>query len=899
MGNYEQLKQAVADVIKTNGNKEITGAILQNSLLTIISTVGANATFAGIATPETNPGTPDQNVFYIATKSGVYSNFNGEKILNECAIFTNKANSWQKIDLNIASIESFNSLNEQIAVLGTNSLIIGDEISYGTTRGYIDSNGTFQLTPNALLSDFIETETAKAFLYTGLMNGTNPNVIGYDSDKNYMGSIIVGKGKKRTLYPVLLDDSIKYIRIQSHLQMTLSLYNVAKNNDIINNLYELNNLLGNKIAIRDYFLPIGTTTNGYIDLNGNYIENANSVLSDFIDVSDINMLIYTGIMNGTNPNVTWFYSDKKFGGVLLSGIGNINSVYFNIPHNAKYIRVQSISALSLQYVSNISDIINDIEKHLYIKDCNVLNSTSFEKYFIDSKGIISASLNCNLSDFISVKYGDRYFLTSRISGANPMVWGYDELKQPINILVYGDNGQKRIDYLFSIPKNVKFIRVQSIIENPLLFNGTKIKDNVNDINESVYYIGNNILNEVSFTNQWVDSEGNVSPNENAYLSDYIEITENEYYATGQMSSSNPIVVSYDSEKTFIGVSLRTDNGKKLIDEKFQINNTDVKYIRIQSKNEKPLLKRQVNINDKIDELSNNNFVIDYVAPQIYQLPQKKKNISDGVRIMGFGSSFFMNTWWYVPYLLQTAGIKADLSFFYDGGASFDQWIARFENNSSVDCWASTNGSYFTTTTKKFRDCIEEGWDIIGFQQGAFQSRDWTTFSNWSKLVSYIRRSCNYDTFIGFNCLWPPAIQGDLSPYPSTAEGQKLWQLEANENFKKFLALSGLNCGAVPNGATIWALRKNPLTKDEVEDLAHGGLHINNGLPMYATAATWFETIVSPMFGITIDNIDWIPTGKTPKCPVSPNYTPISTEQRDLIRKIIKLSASNRFGLNEL
>ena len=63
MGNYEQLKQAVADVIKTNANQEITGEILQNALLSIISTVGGNATFAGIATPETNPGTPDQNVF--------------------------------------------------------------------------------------------------------------------------------------------------------------------------------------------------------------------------------------------------------------------------------------------------------------------------------------------------------------------------------------------------------------------------------------------------------------------------------------------------------------------------------------------------------------------------------------------------------------------------------------------------------------------------------------------------------------------------------------------------------------------------------------------------------------------------------------------------------------------
>lgn len=75
MGNYEQLKQSVSDVIKTNGNQEITGSILQNVLLTIISTVGANATFVGVATPATNPGTPDGSVFYLASEAGTYSNF--------------------------------------------------------------------------------------------------------------------------------------------------------------------------------------------------------------------------------------------------------------------------------------------------------------------------------------------------------------------------------------------------------------------------------------------------------------------------------------------------------------------------------------------------------------------------------------------------------------------------------------------------------------------------------------------------------------------------------------------------------------------------------------------------------------------------------------------------------
>lgn len=68
MGNYEELKNAVKAVIKQNGNEEITGTILQNTLLSMISNIGANATFVGIATPSTNPGVPDGKVFILQVR---------------------------------------------------------------------------------------------------------------------------------------------------------------------------------------------------------------------------------------------------------------------------------------------------------------------------------------------------------------------------------------------------------------------------------------------------------------------------------------------------------------------------------------------------------------------------------------------------------------------------------------------------------------------------------------------------------------------------------------------------------------------------------------------------------------------------------------------------------------
>ena len=75
MANYSSLKAAIVAAIKTNGNQEITGQVLQDVLTSMVSVIGANYTFAGVATPSTNPGTPDQNVVYMASQAGMYTNF--------------------------------------------------------------------------------------------------------------------------------------------------------------------------------------------------------------------------------------------------------------------------------------------------------------------------------------------------------------------------------------------------------------------------------------------------------------------------------------------------------------------------------------------------------------------------------------------------------------------------------------------------------------------------------------------------------------------------------------------------------------------------------------------------------------------------------------------------------
>lgn len=153
MANYEQLKQAVSDVIKKNGNQEITGEIMQNTLLSIISTIGNDATFAGIAVPETNPGTPDQNVFYIASQPGNYSNFGSIKLVDQVLILTNKNGYWVKFDAGITTAAKVAELEERS---NANSAYIKLTLQYiGVDIPYmIEVGKKYKLTYNGDISNY-------------------------------------------------------------------------------------------------------------------------------------------------------------------------------------------------------------------------------------------------------------------------------------------------------------------------------------------------------------------------------------------------------------------------------------------------------------------------------------------------------------------------------------------------------------------------------------------------------------------------------------------------------------------------------------------------------------------------------------------------------------------------
>lgn len=86
------------NILKTHILQADGIAIQGTPLNDYIQHLKKTSTFAGIATPTTNPGTPDGSVFYLANQEGTYTNFNGIKLsLGESAILKYSNGAWEKI----------------------------------------------------------------------------------------------------------------------------------------------------------------------------------------------------------------------------------------------------------------------------------------------------------------------------------------------------------------------------------------------------------------------------------------------------------------------------------------------------------------------------------------------------------------------------------------------------------------------------------------------------------------------------------------------------------------------------------------------------------------------------------------------------------------------------------
>lgn len=106
------------------------------------------------------------------------------------------------------------------------------QIPTGTlSKGYIDILGNLQSSTSAKVSDYIDMSNYEALRYSGRMGSSNPIILGYDSEKKYIGGILAD-GTELNNKLILIPEQYKYVRVQSN-NGTLKIIASSSTQDII------------------------------------------------------------------------------------------------------------------------------------------------------------------------------------------------------------------------------------------------------------------------------------------------------------------------------------------------------------------------------------------------------------------------------------------------------------------------------------------------------------------------------------------------------------------------------------------------------------------------------------------------------------------------------------------
>ena len=141
MANYQLLKADIDKKVYQNGAQEITGANLNSVLNAMVTTLGAEYQFAGVATIDTNPGTPDAKVFYIANGKGTYTNFGSLEVTEDEVVVLYWDSSWHKVSTGIASQEKLTELESKLSNLILYSILNENSAE----KGLIRANGEIEV----------------------------------------------------------------------------------------------------------------------------------------------------------------------------------------------------------------------------------------------------------------------------------------------------------------------------------------------------------------------------------------------------------------------------------------------------------------------------------------------------------------------------------------------------------------------------------------------------------------------------------------------------------------------------------------------------------------------------------------------------------------------------------
>ena len=488
-GDYAQLLDIINNPTQhglpawDNNTKEIEGTTIQQYLLSIINSLTVGYQFMGVATPSTSPGTPDQNVFYLASTAGTYTNFGDSITIPQGSIGLFKYNgNWDSTLLDIATTVLL-PIKEELLNKKTN-VILNTVWDYETAveqldNSYIDQYGN--IVSSTILNKVFKFDVSNINDYvsvTGRSGAFGALACGVDDNGNVLNVCNFGEGKDYVNFVIPLVQGTKYIYVSRTTQ--------AGNP-------QLKKTNGNETPSMFIYTSPSTYGNGYI-----YVDESNNLHFKYLAINfGANKRAYLsdGVHNFYEDNVIEITSERFY--VKRSDYTELDgqiTLYkgAEIDNDCIWLGTGS-SAYSKRGVGPLWDMLLKYEFDEY-KSIPIVRDG-----YINNDGGFTLSVNHSITEFIPVKENQRFVYCGTNGNVGMSVAGYDSEFNFVKPLVENTafSQQNLYNYEFIIPNGIFYIRACSRKNGTILPSLCQLRDGIAKnspclFNKNIVVIGDSI-----------------------------------------------------------------------------------------------------------------------------------------------------------------------------------------------------------------------------------------------------------------------------------------------------------------------------------------------------------------------------------------------------------------------
>ena len=160
----------------------------KNASDTIARMVESGYLFAGIATIDTNPSTPDAKVFYIANGKGTYEKFGGINVTEDEVVVLYWDSAWHKVATGIASQEKLSELGQEMVTKRTGRNLF--DYSAAELNKRLTESGNLANDTNYLVTDYIPVVAGENYYISDVANSlqTSQYICFFSSQKAFVSS---------------------------------------------------------------------------------------------------------------------------------------------------------------------------------------------------------------------------------------------------------------------------------------------------------------------------------------------------------------------------------------------------------------------------------------------------------------------------------------------------------------------------------------------------------------------------------------------------------------------------------------------------------------------------------------------------------------------------------------